>query len=382
MEEEKSKSEKAKSMRDIARYRDLFDESLDPMYITTREGRFIDANKALLKLFGYTKAELINNINVEQIYAYPGDRTKFQEKIEQDGSVKSYNVKFRKKNRTEMDCLLTGTVRQTKNGKILGYQGIIRDVSEIIRSERIRNDVYRMMRHDLKTPIIGIRGLVGLLLKNNKLTGKQHKTAEMIQDLSERMLGFIDRARDLFQMEEGTYRLNPSEVNILGIIRRIKKTLGDIASAKQIAFSFTLFGQETNLKDEYIILGEEALLEIMLANLIKNAIEASPQGGPISISITTDSSKCQTFHLIDIHNVGTIPMDIRERFFEPYTTSGKKSGTGLGTHSALLVVRAHKGDINFTTSKKEGTHLLVRLPANTVSTKPWPMEKTSGLLIK
>ena len=124
-----------------------------------------------------------------------------------------------------------------------------------------------------------------------------------------------------------------------------------------------------------MIMGEEALLEIMFANLIKNAIEASPQGGPVSISITTDISRGQTYHLIDIHNMGAIPMDVREIFFEPYTTSGKKSGTGLGTHSALLVARTHGGNINFTTSKKEGTHLLVRLPINIASTRPQSVEK-------
>ena len=67
-------------------------------------------------------------------------------------------------------------------------------------------------------------------------------------------------------------------------------------------------------------------------------------------------------HVIDIHNKGVIPEDIRMRLFDPYTTSGKKGGTGLGTYSALLVVRSHQGDIHFTTSQKEGTHMVVELP--------------------
>ena len=349
---------------DYHRYRDLFNESLDAMYITSREGKFIDVNPALSKLFGYTIDELLTEINVEQIYARPEDRRIFQEKIEKHGSVISYRVKFRKKNRTEMDCLLTGTVRRSKDGNILGYQGIIRDITEIVRSERLRNDVHGMMRHDLKTPIIGIRGLIGLLQKDGKLKGKQQKTAKMIQELSDRMLGFIDRARDLFQMEEGVYKLNPVDVDLIVILMRIKKTLGDLALAKKVDFSFNLFGEQIDHKNNHVIKGEETLLEIMLTNLIKNAIEASPRGGTVTVSINTVDEHEQTFHLIDIHNMGEVPMAIRERFFEPYITSGKESGTGLGTHSALLVARTHKGDINFTTSKKEGTHLLVSLPVN------------------
>ena len=146
----------------------------------------------------------------------------------------------------------------------------------------------------------------------------------MIQELGERMLGFIDRTRDLFQMEEGTYELKPQEVNLFSIFRRIEKALGPLALKRKTDFVFTLFGQHTNLETEYVVLGEENLLEIMFANLIKNAIEASPEGGTISISIDTVERPGQTFHLIDIHNMGVVPTDIRENFFDPYTTSGKK----------------------------------------------------------
>ena len=344
------------------KYRTLFDESRDAIYITSREGKFLDINRALLDLFGYSREEMIARLDVREIYVNPGERDKFQQEIEKKGSVRDYEVKFRKKNGTEMDCLLTGTIRRSNDGIILGYQGIIRDVTEIKRIERLRDDVHRMMRHDLKSPLIGIMGLAGLLLKSDNLTDKQRKEISMIQELGERMLGFIDRTRDLFQMEEGSYELNPQDVNLLGMLRRIEKALGPLALRKRTNLVFTLFGRRTNLETEYVILGEETLLEIMFANLIKNAIEASPEGGTISVSIDTVRRPGQAFHLIDIHNMGFVPMDIREQFFKPYTTKGKKGGTGLGTHNALLVARTHKGDISFTTSEQGGTHVTVRLP--------------------
>jgi PAS domain S-box-containing protein len=117
------------------KYRILFDESIDAIYITSREGKFIDANRALLELFGYTREEIIQDLNVREIYVYPDDRDKFQHEIEQKGSVRNYKVKFRKKNGTKIDCLLTATVRQSSDGSILGYQGIIRDVTEYKRAE-------------------------------------------------------------------------------------------------------------------------------------------------------------------------------------------------------------------------------------------------------
>ena len=351
-------------LEDEEKYRTLFDESRDAIYITSREGKFLDVNRALLELFGYSREEMVDKLDVREIYVYPGHRDTFQQEIEKKGSVRDYEVKFCKKNGTEMDCILTSTVRRSADGSILGYQGIIRDVTEQKRIERLRDDVHRMMRHDLKSPLIGIRGLAGLLLKVDNLTDKQRKATSMIQELGERMLGFIDRTRDLFQMEEGNYKLKPQEVNLLSIFRRTEKALGPLTLKRRTEFVFTLFGQRTSLETEYVVLGEEYLLEMMFANLIKNAIEASPEGGTISISIDTVERLGRTFHLIDIHNMGVVPMDMHEKFFEPYTTNGKEDGTGLGTHNALLVARTHKGNITFTTSEEEGTHVTVCLPEN------------------
>ena len=347
------------------KYQNVFDESNDAIYITSREGKFLDVNPALLELFGYTREEMVDKLDVTEIYVYPGERDTFQQKIEKEGSVRDYEVKFKKRNGTQMDCILNSTVRRSRDGDILGYQGIIRDVTEQKRIERLRDDVHRMMRHDLKSPLVGVVGLAGLVLKGDNLTEKQRKETRMIQELGESMLGFIDRTRDLFHMEEGSYELNPQKINLLGVLRRIERELKPLALRKKTNLVFTLFGQPADQKSEYLVLGEETLLEIMFANLIKNGIEASPEGETISVSIDTVETPGQMkLHLIDIHNMGAVPMEIREKFFEPYTTKGKEGGTGLGTHNALLVARTHKGDISFTTSDEEGTHVTVRLPGD------------------
>jgi len=102
----------------------------------------------------------------------------------------------------------------------------------------------------------------------------------------------------------------------------------------------------------------------MLGNLIRNAIDASPKRATISVSIKLRKRNGRNFHFIDIHNLGVVPKNMREKFFEPYSTSGKKGGTGLGTYSALLVAKAHNGNIYFTTSEEEGTNVIIELPVN------------------
>jgi PAS domain S-box-containing protein len=130
------------------KYRALFDESRDGIYMTTREGHFIEANAALLELFGYKKEELFNEVHVRGLYCHPEDREAFQKMIEAEGSVRDYPVKFRRREGTEIDCLLTSSVIRSGDGAVEGYQGIIRDVTEHKRAEEAlkeREAQYRAM---------------------------------------------------------------------------------------------------------------------------------------------------------------------------------------------------------------------------------------------
>lgn len=156
---------KAKDNSSEEKYRTLFDESRDAIYITSREGQFLDANPALLELFGYDKEELIGNTNVRQLYSNPEDRERFQQQIEKQGSVRNYEVKFRRKDGTVMDCLLTATVRGSTDGKILGYQGIIRDVSEQKRAE----EALRESEEHYRAIVEAFDGLVYVCSRNYRV---------------------------------------------------------------------------------------------------------------------------------------------------------------------------------------------------------------------
>ncbi|MBE9547366.1 MAG: PAS domain S-box protein [Proteobacteria bacterium] len=124
---------------DEERYRALFEESRDAIMITTKEGKFVDFNKAAVDLFGYTKKEMAG-MDVREFYVSVDDRLRFQKEIAKRGSIIDYEVKLRKKNGKEMDCLFTMAVR-TKGKTILGYHGIIRDITEQKRVEELYRTV-------------------------------------------------------------------------------------------------------------------------------------------------------------------------------------------------------------------------------------------------
>jgi PAS domain S-box-containing protein len=119
------------------RYRTLFEESADVIYITSRDGRIVDISPSAQSIFGLTRDELIGS-DVEDLYVDPDDRVAFQFAIEETGTVKDFETRFVARGGGEVDCLLTSSVKRGFNGEVVGYQGVIRDITERKHTERTR----------------------------------------------------------------------------------------------------------------------------------------------------------------------------------------------------------------------------------------------------
>ncbi|MGH7459213.1 MAG: putative bifunctional diguanylate cyclase/phosphodiesterase [Longimicrobiaceae bacterium] len=116
------------------RYRSLFEESRDAIYLTSPSGEFLEVNQSLLDLFGYERGELVDR-PVSELYAESSERDRFRETIERSGSVRDFEVKLKTKDGSELDCLVTASVRVGSAGEVAGYQGIIHDITERKRAE-------------------------------------------------------------------------------------------------------------------------------------------------------------------------------------------------------------------------------------------------------
>ena len=229
--------------------------------------------------------------------------------------------------------------------------------AELIEAAKLREDVDQIMRHDLKTPLNAVIAYPQLLLMNQNLGEKEKNQINKISESGYRMLNMINLSLDLFKMERGAYQLNPLPVNVLKVLENIETEVEKTKDTKNLTIKTELSGQPVGKEDRCTISGEELLCYSMLANLIKNAIEASPEGEVIRINIDQKEA-CK----ISIHNKGTVPENIRANFFEKYTTSGKTTGTGLGTYSAKLIAETQRGQISMATSESEGTTITIRLP--------------------
>lgn len=141
--EERAKA-KEKMRQSEERYHTLFDnlfkESRDAIFITNQEGMIVDVNQAMLDLFGYSREEITGPKDPASPALAFVEWDELIWKTGQLGSVRDYEIKLQKRDRTEMDCLLTLSLWRNPGGKLLGYQGIIRDITrrKKVEGERVQ----------------------------------------------------------------------------------------------------------------------------------------------------------------------------------------------------------------------------------------------------
>ena len=115
----------------FARYEKLFHGEEHGMYLSTRDGRFLDVNEALVRLFGYdSKEELLGKDIARDVYWDPQDRKRFQEVIEGQGVIDNFKVQFKRKDGEKITILINGHVVRDERGAIIGYEGTNIDISE------------------------------------------------------------------------------------------------------------------------------------------------------------------------------------------------------------------------------------------------------------
>lgn len=228
----------------------------------------------------------------------------------------------------------------------------------LVAAAELREDVDRIMRHDLKTPLTAIIGFSDFLSKTMTMDEEQASMINTVIDAGYTLLAMINLSLDLYKMERKSYTLTPKAMDLLPLIHKIFKLNLNIVQRKRIHVDIFLDGRMPEPSEHVLILGEELLCFSMLSNLIKNAIEASPDEGSITLSLWRGAAV-----KIAIRNQGSVPEAIRARFFEKYVTHGKKSGTGLGTYSARLMAETQHGTIHLDSTEAGATTVIVHLPS-------------------
>ena len=356
------------------RYRTLFEDSIDAVYITTRDGKFIDANQSGLDLFGYSREEMAS-VNALQLYVHPSDAGKFEKEIGEKGFLRDYEITFRKKDGTEMDCLLNTTLRRANDGSILAYQGIIRDITEQKKLEAQFRQAQKMeaigilaggVAHDFNNILTTIIGNASLALMKVSKDDPLREEIEEIREAGERAASLT---RQLLAFSRKQI-IRPEILDLNELLTDIEKMLGRLIG-EDIEL-LTIPGPEL-----WQVEADPGQIEQVIMNIAINARDAMPKGGKLTVetaNVDVDGSYFRkhgikekqpgTYIMLAVSDTG-IGMDkeTQEHIFEPFfTTKEIGKGTGLGLSTVYGIVKQNNGFIWVYSEPGQGSIFKIYLP--------------------
>ncbi len=210
----------------VERHKDLFERVRDGIFISTKEGRFLDCNPALLAMLGYESKEEFLKIDIaKDLYVNAEDRKTFQRLIERNGFVKDLEVEFRRKDGCKITVLLTAHPIRNQKGDIIGYQGLNIDITE--RRQNMTNEISQSSEFLTKLIASSGDGIIATDMKGNIVIF--NKAAEdLLGYRSEEVMGKVNivklyppgQAKDVMRKlrsEEhgGVGKLTPQQVTLI-----------------------------------------------------------------------------------------------------------------------------------------------------------------------
>jgi PAS domain S-box-containing protein len=341
------------------RYRSLFEDSREAIYITTRQGRFIAINEAYLELLGYTRKEILK-LNVSEIYADPTMGQVFQEEIEARGEVRDFELQLRKKDGSIVDCVTTATVVRIGDGSDVGYQGITRDVTGRKRAEEMLQHAKRMealgrmvagIAHEIRNPLAIASSAAQFLIDGDLAPDLQTNCMQKIVSGVNRASVIIE---NLLTFARLTGEVIMTEVNLNSLLRGTIRLMTDEARKQNVRVIYK--AQE----DFLIVKGHAGLLQQVFTNMFTNALTAMQGGGILTITV----AKNERDALVMVADTGCgIPEDDIEKIFEPFFSGSPGGlGRGLGLSVSYSIMKQHLGDIQVSSLPGKGTTFAVSLP--------------------
>lgn len=247
------------------------------------------------------------------------------------------------------------------DGQVTGGMVVMRDISREKVLTRLQSEFISMVSHALRTPLSAVMSSIDLILETNADTPDQKRILEILRCQSDQLAKVVETIIQTLGLETDPARIERQPIALVPLAERI---MGNFKRETDGHHFILLTPQNSSL----IVDGDKRLTEIVLHNLLDNAVKYSPAGGPIIVEIDNDSQKEGVIHVID-EGLG-IASDQQEKIFEPfYRVDGSDAqrvyGHGLGLYLAQKAVRAQGGRIWMKSKLGCGSRFSFSLPRTT-----------------
>ncbi len=365
-----------------SKYRGLFANSVMPMFQSSPDGKFVNANRAMLKLLGYSNFYELAELDIARdTYANPEERKALTETLHQKGYVVNTEITLKRKNGRIITVLENARTVVDEDGKVIGYEGVLEDITArkamekklqeyVWALEKSKNaladlnaqkdKLFSILSHDLRSPFSSILGFCDILLKeNDQLTGEDRlQFVAYIQEAAQDQLSLVNKLLDWSRLESGRIRMEHVELDLHDIVRKNLNSLMGLALQKQVKL-------QTNLPSKVMVYGDKHMLSQVFGNLLGNSLKFTPPNGTVTVELMEEQSN---HWVIGVRDTGIgIPEDDVHKLFkieEKYTRKGLQGekGTGLGLPVVHEIVQKHHGSISVKSTSGTGTLFLITLP--------------------
>lgn len=341
------------------KYQDLFDNMYDAFLTMDKDGRFLNANKAIERLIGYPLEEL-QSLKVQDI-VHPADQEKsrkYLDKLITDGYYSNYQGRIITK-AGKIKYVQVNSNAIIENGEMIGSRDIVRDITELKKAEQKREQLYQelaiankelkdfayIVSHDLKAPLRAISSLSNWIAEDYAHLfdeeGKQH--INLLIGRANRMQNFIEGILKYSRLGKG--KLDKEHVDINLMVREIIK---DLNPPKQ--FNIKLEGKTPP------IFAQKIRIQQVFQNLISNALKYNDKElGQIYIS----HQDTPTHHKFFIKDNGPgIEERHFERIFQIFQTLQARDeleSTGIGLTIVKKIIELHGGEITLESELDKGS---------------------------
>ncbi len=336
------------------KFRTFMETASDLMFITDAEGRFSWMNQAMLYTLGYAREELIGVPFAEVLDKDHLESARMRRRQFVEWGENIHQLVWETKTRKKIHGEMKTTAIYDNDGRFRGLRGVFRDVTErkkVEESQRLAElgKLASDMAHEVNNQIavISTRAAVAKMRKNAPAEVEKDLSVivsqcEQVKDIVKRLLMFSKPSRGDFKPQ------NPADA-----LHLVVQLLEDQFRKHNVILETRI---ETGLPP--VRMDEKQMQEVYM-NLLRNAFEAMPDGGTITVTAAPDGDTVR----IDFDDQGTgISEADMARMFDPFFTT-KENGTGLGLSVCYGIVQAHKGDLKYRSRAGKGTTATLILPA-------------------
>lgn len=340
------------------RYRELFEDSIDPMIITDWEGRILEANRQAVLLSGYTPDQL-HTLTIDQLHEVNWSKIGMEFETLRENQTASYESSLSTQDDSHVPIEVLA--RRVEFEEADSIQWILRDITQRKELDGLRGDLTSMIYHDLRSPLANISSSLDILY--TMVPEKDRETVlsiiKIAENSTERIQRLVNSLLDVNRLESGQPVVNQKPVDALRLIQQAVIDMQPVADGRRQKLESEL---PQSLPSIWV---DEDMARRVLINLVENSSKFTPTEGEIRVGAKQEDG---WVHLWVKDTGPGIPPAEQERVFDKFTRlrGSNKPGLGIGLAFCRLAVVGHGGRIWIESDSGKGAAFHFTFPVATV----------------